>query len=311
MPSLRVPAMKLMFLADLHLRPKGPPSRKDDYPKTILGKLGECLEFAEEHDFHAVVLAGDVFHHKDPSRTPHWLINDLIDILNCNTPVFVVIGNHDLQPSGHRLLFSQPIGVLINAGAVEHSPRADLGDRTMLTMVDHHNDIEDLFEDLVPNPVDGFTNILVAHAQIGTSELYPTKCVPSRVVASLGYDYVFFGHTHTRVNCDRDGVVIRAIPALARGAIPTDPWTSTPGALAYVDGNVAEFTPHHQRAGEVFRYDLHESKKELESQIKEFVAHAASLSLRGTSIAAALASLQSQVEPHIFELAKEYIDKAA
>lgn len=67
-----------------------------------------------------MVWAGDVFHHKAPSRTDHGLVQDLIGVIRVySCPLFIVPGNHDIQHDRlDSIESSQPLGVLFKAGAL-------------------------------------------------------------------------------------------------------------------------------------------------------------------------------------------------
>lgn len=95
-----------------------PRSRKDNYTEALFRKLKEVVEIAFVNNVHWVVLTGDVFHKKEPSRVPYFLTSRLIDLFNhFHCPVFTALGNHDIQATPSNWL-SQPIGVLVRAGAV-------------------------------------------------------------------------------------------------------------------------------------------------------------------------------------------------
>ena len=84
----------MSFFTDLHLRGQTPSSRKDDYPKAILNKLGFCLRHASKNDFalfggdfcHSFKLTSDSIKEKAIS-----LFDEFLDV-----PMFYTWGQHDL-----------------------------------------------------------------------------------------------------------------------------------------------------------------------------------------------------------------------
>src|SRR4051812_49721810 len=69
----------------------------------------------------AIILAGDVFHHKAPSRTSHGTVMRFIDwARDALVQVYVVPGNHDMQNDRVASLHeSQPLGVVCASGVVD------------------------------------------------------------------------------------------------------------------------------------------------------------------------------------------------
>ena len=105
----------LIWFTDVHAASSNPINRRDDYPQAILAKLKQIRQLADKLDC-PMVCGGDVFHHKAPSKTAHWLVNELIDVWGERPPIGVV-GNHDLSYDSLEHIARQPIEVLIRAGA--------------------------------------------------------------------------------------------------------------------------------------------------------------------------------------------------
>ncbi len=101
----------LLCIGDPHLASRAPGFRKDDYPRTILGKLRWVLTYAEQNRLVPVIL-GDLFHF--PRDNANWLLVQVLELLN--RPVLAVAGNHDC--STDTLSDDDTLCVLCAAGKV-------------------------------------------------------------------------------------------------------------------------------------------------------------------------------------------------
>jgi Icc-related predicted phosphoesterase len=114
--------VKILCLGDLHLSDRPPSSCTDTYLDDLLQLLTHVIEVVvEEQGVSFIVLAGDIFHNKAPSRNSHKLVQLLIRILRkSKVPVFIVPGNHDIQNDRLESIYlTQPLGVILESGAAE------------------------------------------------------------------------------------------------------------------------------------------------------------------------------------------------
>jgi predicted phosphodiesterase len=102
----------LLCIGDPHLASRAPGFRKDDYSRTILGKLQWALNYAESERLLPLLL-GDVFHW--PRDNANWLIVELLDLFRI--PVLAVSGNHDCNED--RLTDDDTLAVLCAAGRLQ------------------------------------------------------------------------------------------------------------------------------------------------------------------------------------------------
>lgn len=113
--------MSLFLLAsDLHLADRPPSSCTESYADDLFALLGHIAQLAADRKCTAIVLAGDIFHSKAPSRTSHRLMQRMISwVQGCYPrPVLIVPGNHDIQHDRlETIMLTQPLGVLLRAGA--------------------------------------------------------------------------------------------------------------------------------------------------------------------------------------------------
>lgn len=111
---------EFVLVNDIHLSDKAPASCTDTYQDDLFELLNQIASLAQSRDA-AIVLAGDVFHHKTPIRTSHESTMRLIDwARQALVPVYAVPGNHDLSHDRlQSLQETQPLGVVFASGAIE------------------------------------------------------------------------------------------------------------------------------------------------------------------------------------------------
>lgn len=109
--------VRLVWRTDVHMADRGPESRKDDWPSTVLDKLGQVRAVAEKVGAVAVLDGGDFFHVKSPSRNSHELVRMVAEHhTGYPCPVYSTPGNHDCTYGDYSFLPQQPLGVLYSTG---------------------------------------------------------------------------------------------------------------------------------------------------------------------------------------------------
>lgn len=112
--------MTILAIGDIHLADKPPSIRTDTYTEDILAKLEAACRLAAEAAAQAIVLAGDVFHIKTPTRNSHALVQRTGEVLtSVGIPVLIVPGNHDLSNDRLESLSKQPLGTLAKMEGIE------------------------------------------------------------------------------------------------------------------------------------------------------------------------------------------------
>jgi DNA repair exonuclease SbcCD nuclease subunit len=115
--------MKLLFIGDVHLADSSPSKRDGQYRNDIFKKLEECVSIAVENKVDCVVFAGDLFHHKDGSKTKHKTVRQLFELLESFVvPVYICVGNHDITSGRLESIENQPLGVIAKAKNVTLMP---------------------------------------------------------------------------------------------------------------------------------------------------------------------------------------------
>lgn len=110
----------VICVGDIHLSDRPPASCTDSYTDDILNMLSYIAKLEKATKADAVVWAGDIFHHKQPSRTSHATVLKLMKVAQqYQRPPLVVTGNHDIQSDRLDSLEKQPLGVLYEAGVLK------------------------------------------------------------------------------------------------------------------------------------------------------------------------------------------------
>lgn len=112
--------MSILAIGDIHLADKPPSLRTESYTEDILDKLAAACLFAQQAEAQAIVLAGDVFHIKTPTRNSHALVQRTGEVLReSGIPVLIVPGNHDLSNDRLESLSRQPLGTLAKMEGID------------------------------------------------------------------------------------------------------------------------------------------------------------------------------------------------
>lgn len=109
--------LRFMLLADIHLSDGSPAQREDSYFEDIMTKLWELQKLAVRLDVDATIIAGDLFHRKNPQHVSHKLVRLLGSVLSGFGRVLTVAGNHDYTGSLGAINRS-PYGVLRELGVI-------------------------------------------------------------------------------------------------------------------------------------------------------------------------------------------------
>lgn len=224
--------MRILCVGDLHLRDLPPSSCTESYVDDLFELINQIRIVAEKQSVDSVVLAGDVFDIKTPSRNSHRLVQRTIDAFRAfPCEVFVVPGNHDMLYDRFSSVFeTQPLGVVIRSGAMSllsgwadsHTFRGKRVTYTedydvqefpiygvpWLTEWDspdesiRHQAVDESLSEL-RNRWDGSVPILVVtHAPFfpptmeSEYEFYHTKTFATQMVKDKGPASVYYGHIH-------------------------------------------------------------------------------------------------------------------
>lgn len=214
--------MKLLGVGDLHLSVTPPGRRAEGYLDELLDMLTEAVHVANNYDA-VMVFAGDLFHHKRWSRVPHWLVQQVGEILSgCLNHVIIVPGNHDLADGTIESLGRQPLSLLDwleNVFVLRSRDPIKVGNRqhTQSVLIAGIPGTADVTE-ARPETKDFYNvecDILVAHAPISGRVLPWPTFTPEEL--DLNCKLFLYGHQHDRVLLHPPRTI--SLGCLARGAI--------------------------------------------------------------------------------------------
>ncbi len=198
--------VKLLHFTDVHLLDRNPPSRIGDYRRDVLAKLQRIGTIGKEVGATAFTCGGDWFHEKIPVKTSHSVVNELMTILKdwC-APCYTILGNHDIRFDRSSTITDQPLGVLINSGALQYNDDVVLhacNHGVSVRMAGFEFSEEPTLEDIALNSVKkakAMYHVLSLHvyaSEKGGTLWGKTKCFSYRELLALGYDVVLLGHYH-------------------------------------------------------------------------------------------------------------------
>ena len=159
--------MNILCVGDIHIRATSPKNRKDDYVKTLFGKIEQINTIAMDYDCCVVLQSGDLF---DSATPPLSILRKSILSLLDSIPWLVVLGQHDMRFHNNKK-DNVPIGVLEAAETVD-----------VLTAQPHTIDGLHIYGcswgEEIPRPkpqVIGTTNVLVMHRMVVDEKLWKAQ----------------------------------------------------------------------------------------------------------------------------------------
>jgi len=113
MKKINGDVLRCMLTADWHLSCENPASRKDDFAEACLKKLKQLKEICKVGEVDLVIAPGDIWH---KHRQTFEYVNKVMAVLQqFPCPVFVIVGNHDVQWTRTDLVHKSPLGLLIRS----------------------------------------------------------------------------------------------------------------------------------------------------------------------------------------------------
>ncbi len=320
--------MRILCLADIHATERPPSSCTDTYWPDLLDLLMQTCTIAHERQVRAVVWAGDVFHHKAPSRTSHRLVQSLIEVIKgYPCPVYIVPGNHDMQNDRiESVNVTQPLGVLYEAGARLLSGWEgdnNLGDELPLFGVpwlQEYGAYTEESDHAVGKALERYADwedrehcLVVAHAPLypPDQELEYEYFPASRWAEAMGWKgSCFYGHVHephgvwklAGTREDEHAIVSEVGKvtfcnngALSRGSLHEYNLKREVGCtIWWSNTGVFEFVPLDARpASEVFRLEQRDQAVTSKVKLDEFLADIGSTKLEVLSVESVLEHIRS------------------
>lgn len=299
-----------ILVNDIHLSDRPPSSCTDTYQDDLFALLEAVRDLAQTRESRAVVLAGDVFHFKTPSRTSHRTVIRLVDLLRTfGRPVLIVPGNHDMQ---HDRLDSldetQPLGVLFASGAAHMLNGWSAVDAGIITdpvygvpwLMRFDDDmVADALADWRSRLDGGMPGLVVAHAPLyppGLELPYENYPAVKWAQAMDGHGTVHYGHVHEAHGVYTVGGVRFSNPgALSRGSLHEHNLTRQVAVASWTPGSpaVEHIVLPHKPADQVFRLADAHAKTAAQLSLDEFLDSVGQTRIEITSIEAVMAHIRS------------------
>lgn len=290
-------SVRVICVGDIHLSDRPPSSCYDTYTDDILDMLSFVAKLEKALKADAVTWAGDVFHHKQPSRTSHSTVLKLMKVAQqYERPPLVVTGNHDITSDRLDSLEKQPLGVLYEAGVLQelvgwHSRLPICGIPWQQRWLSPGT-IEEAFKTYRERVQTMYENhrtsgaLAVTHAPIypptvADNVLFELLPLPEVSAAMDNSGYLYYGHIHEpHYKFEVDGVEYANMGAISRGSlheynlarkIQVALWTPEHG---FVPVDIP-----HKPASEVFKLVEAQEKKEVKMDLDSFLDEVGSATL--------------------------------
>ena len=281
--------IKLVWRTDVHMADQGPSSRTDDWPATVLDKLGQVRDLAWKIRADAILDGGDFFHIKSPGRNSHELVQRVAEHhAHYPCPVYCTPGNHDSVYGDYAFLGQQPLGVLFSSGVFrrlydEHEAQFentsdDITVKVRVVGIPYHGTAYDMERFRSIKKGDEDVLICVAHvlaSQKGGTMFEGEDIVRYGDLLDTAPDVFFFGHWHKDQGVEVLGdKTFVNVGSLTRGALSQDEVQRQPACVVLTvaprPGMTAEVTAEIVRlqvrpAEEVF--DLEGRARQVKQQV--------------------------------------------
>jgi DNA repair exonuclease SbcCD nuclease subunit len=318
-----------LLISDIHATKRPPSSCTETYWEDLKDLLMQTVQVARERKVAAVIWAGDVFHHKAPSRTSHELVQDLTRVIKAYPcPLWIVPGNHDIQNDRlESIVTTQPLGVLYEAGAHKlegWGPEVVYGVPWLQGYGNHGDGTCGEVDHRVGVSLEGFRakgrfgGLVVAHAPIyPPGKELPYEHFPAeRWAEAMGNDgYCFYGHVHEPHGVfEAGGVTFCNNGALSRGSLHEYNLERQVGCTIW-DAQTCqfEFVPLDARpASEVFRLAEAREAKTSQAALESFLEDVGQTRLETLSVESVLKHIRELgVGREVEDLAEELLAEAA
>lgn len=294
--------MNILGMGDLHHRATAPRSRKDEYVKTLMGKVDQIHAIAAEYKCQAILQPGDFF---DSSMPPLWLLSEVIR-KHQMAQWLVVLGNHD-QRYHTNSKENTAVGVLEAAGVV-----TVLSSKRWCLMDERHNTHAYIYgvswggEIPVP-PVGDVPNVLVLHRMvIGNKKLWEQQqdfAYSQHLLRKHKFDLILSGDNHQFFVDEYQGRYLANCGSLMRAN--SDQAQHEPSVVVYNTGTrkLKVVKLKVEPASEVLSTEEADIQRERNKDLEAFIEYLATTSKgdAGLDFLAYVDRLASQVSARVRE----------
>lgn len=294
---------QFLLINDIHLSDRAPRNCTPDYLDDLFTLLYHASKLAMARSCDAIILAGDIFDNKVPSRTSHGTIMRVIDWVDF-TPVtvYAVPGNHDLSHDRiQSLRENQPLGVLMAAGKIEWldgwltDEYGTFPDDPLVYGVPwlptfDQPAVDDALRAFCDRTSDHQPALVVAHAPLyppGRELKYEFFPAADWATAMNHHGTVHYGHVHDPHGVYTvDNVTFSNPGALSRGSLTEHNLHRTPAVAIWdsVTGAISHHELPAKPAEQVFNLDKAAHVKTAQLNLTEFLSgvHATRLEISTT-----------------------------
>jgi len=304
----------ILTAGDIHISDVNPRSRTDNFKETILGKLDQLRGAANKLKADAVLLTGDIYNLKAPTKNSHDLNRELIELFKkFKCPIFAIPGNHDLTADDLETLPEQPISVLFASGYVKnlsHEVITKKGLKVSLVGIPFKKTFE--IEDLKMPSKEGFAaQVCLMHIYAGpkAGNLFKERLYGYDELSTLSPDVYVIGHYHEDQGIQwLDKKCFVNLGSISRGTIAEERLDHKP-KFGFIkiseDGTItADSIPLTIKpAEEVFDLKKRDEEKKENVDIQKYVEH---LVAEATAVDAKKLSIEDHMK--VMSIEKEVYD---
>ena len=333
---------KIICVGDIHVSDRAPANATESYTDDICAMLRWVADYASEIEADAVVWAGDVFHHKAPSRNSHELVLKMIDVVKAHrVPLWCVTGNHDVMNGRVEDVHArQPLGVLYEAGLHElkgwhptlplfgvpwRESWTEPGDpaKALAGWQDDSELASAQKWNLGAPPLSRDHALVVTHAPIYPPSMADNQMFelvplagPEGLSAAMGNTgFLYYGHIHEDHGVfEVEGVQYANMGAISRGSLHEYNLERSIKVALWTDGTgepgFTEVPVPHKPASEAFRIAEAMEETGQRLSLEHFLAEVGSRTLDVTSTGSVIAHIEARddVPPRIKKRAIEVLE---
>lgn len=210
---------KVLIVGDVHLSPRTPISRKDDYSETILNKIHTLGDIVIKYKVEHIIFLGDLFNTRHMTL-PYFIkcFQEFKRLDSLGAKLHTVVGNHDIYYNNESTMEDSPMQILFDSQLFSNESFKD--DNTYFTLVNYTTNTDSLPEVTEKN----YYNVLVGHYfyKLGFGDTDHT--ITEEQASKLGYHSYWLGHDHTPyepINNDHLNYSVHRPGSLSRGSSNT------------------------------------------------------------------------------------------
>ena len=313
---------------------RAPANATESYTDDICAMLHWVADYAAEIEADAVVWAGDVFHHKSPSRNSHELVLKMIEVVKAHkVPLYCVTGNHDIQFGKVEDVHTrQPLGVLYEAGLIELNgwAAADLPlfgvpwRETWTEPGDPGRALAGWRDDSELAAALGRPVSIREHALVVThAPIYPPSVADNQMFelvqlagegglseAMGNTGYLYYGHIHEDHGVfEVEGVTYANMGAISRGSLHEYNLERSIKVALWTEDGFTEVPVPHKPAREAFKLAEAVEEQGQKLSLESFLSAVGSSTLEISSAGSVIAHIENlDVPPKVKKLAIEILE---